>query len=56
VRLGGDTRLQLRAEAFNVFNRANLDLPDNYFGSPTFGQVLSAQPPRRVQLGARLLF
>ena len=56
VRLGGDTRLQLRAEAFNVFNRANFDLPDNFFGSPTFGQVLSAQAPRRVQLGARLLF
>jgi outer membrane receptor protein involved in Fe transport len=55
VSLGG-TRLQLRAEAFNVLNRANLDLPDNYFGSPTFGQVLSAQAPRRVQLGARLLF
>jgi hypothetical protein len=56
VRLGADTRLQLRAEGFNVFNRANFDLPDNYFGSPTFGQVLSAQAPRRVQLGARLLF
>jgi hypothetical protein len=56
VRLGADTRLQLRAEAFNVFNRANFDLPDNFFGSPTFGQVLSAQAPRRVQLGARLLF
>jgi outer membrane receptor protein involved in Fe transport len=56
VRLGRDTRLQLRAEAFNVFNRANFDLPDNFFGSPTFGQVLSAQPPRRVQLGARVLF
>jgi outer membrane receptor protein involved in Fe transport len=56
VRLGGGTRLQLRAEAFNLFNRANFDLPDNYFGSPTFGQVLSAQAPRRVQLGARLLF
>jgi hypothetical protein len=49
-------RLQLRAEAFNVFNRANFDLPDNFFGSPTFGQVLSAQAPRRVQLEARLLF
>jgi hypothetical protein len=56
VGVGGGTRLQLRAEAFNVFNRANFGLPDNYFGSPTFGQVLSADAPRRVQLGARLLF
>ena len=53
---GDGPRLQLRGEAFNLFNRANFDLPDNDFGSPTFGQVLSAGPPRRVQLGARLLF
>jgi hypothetical protein len=56
VPFGAGPRLQLRAEAFNLFNRANFDLPDNYFGSPTFGQLLSAGPPRRVQLGARLLF
>jgi hypothetical protein len=56
VGVGAGTRLQLRAEAFNVFNRANFGLPDNYFGSPTFGQILSADAPRRVQLGARLLF
>jgi hypothetical protein len=52
----GAARVQLRAEAFNLFNRANYGLPDNFFGSPTFGQVLTADAPRRVQLGARLLF
>jgi hypothetical protein len=50
------TRLQVRAEAFNLFNRANYDQPDNFLGSPTFGQVLSAGSPRRLQLGARMLF
>jgi hypothetical protein len=49
-------RLQLRAEAFNLFNRTNYDLPDNFFGSPTFGQILSAQSPRRVQFGLKFLF
>jgi hypothetical protein len=49
-------RLQLRIEAFNLLNRLNLDLPDNFFGSPTFGQVLSAESPRHVQFGARLSF
>ena len=39
ARCAGSTRLQLRAEAFNLFNRANFDLPDNFFGSPTFGQI-----------------
>jgi len=52
----GAARLQLRAEAFNIFNRANFGLPDNFFGSPTFGRILTADAPRRVQLGARLLF
>jgi hypothetical protein len=56
VALGRGGRLQLRAEAFNVLNRANFNQPDNFFGSPTFGQVLSADSPRRIQLGARILF
>ena len=54
--LTAGTRLQLRAEAFNLFNRTNFDLPDNFFGSPTFGQILSAGAPRHIQFGARLLF
>ncbi|CAN5296440.1 hypothetical protein BH18ACI2_BH18ACI2_19710 [soil metagenome] len=48
--------LQLRAEAFNLFNRPNFNLPDNFLGSPTFGQILSAQSPRRLQFGLKLLF
>jgi hypothetical protein len=48
--------LQLRVEAFNLLNRVNLDLPDNFFGSRTFGQVLSAESPRHIQFGARLSF
>ena len=49
-------RLQLRAEAFNLFNRANFNLPDAFVGSPTFGQVVSADSPRRCQFGVRLIF
>lgn len=49
-------RMQVRAEAFNLLNRTNLDLPDNFFGSPTFGRILSAQSPRHIQLGLKLLF
>ena len=48
--------LQLRAEFFNLFNHSNFNLPDNFYGSPTFGQILSAQSPRHIQLGAKLLF
>ena len=52
----GAARLQARLEVFNVFGTVNLDLPDAFLGSPTFGQILSAGAPRRVQLGARILF
>jgi Carboxypeptidase regulatory-like domain/TonB dependent receptor-like, beta-barrel len=52
----GNVRVQLRAEAFNLLNRTNLDLPDAFFGSPTFGQVLSAGSPRRIQFGVRAVF
>lgn len=53
---GSEWRLQLRAEAFNLLNRSNFHLPDAFVGSPTFGQVLSAESPRRCQFGVRLIF
>jgi hypothetical protein len=49
-------KLQLRAEAFNLFNHPNFNLPDNFIGSPTFGRILSAQSPRHLQFGVKLLF
>ena len=56
TRLTEALNLQLRAEAFNLFNRPNFDLPDNFLGSPTFGQIRSAQSPRHLQFGVKLLF
>jgi hypothetical protein len=54
--IGGTVRVQLRAEAFNLFNHANFDLPDAFLGSPTFGRILSAQSPRRIQFGVKAIF
>ena len=48
--------LQWRTEFFNLFNHPNFDLPDIFVGSPTFGRILSAQSPRHVQVGLKLLF
>ena len=56
LRFGARTRLQVRAEAYNLFNHVNYNQPDNYVGFPTFGQILSAQAPRHVQFGVRALF
>lgn len=56
VQAGEFASVEIRAEAFNLFNRANLGTPDSFLGSPTFGQILSARSPRRLQLGVKLLF
>lgn len=48
--------LQIRAEAFNLFNHPNFNLPDNFLGSPTFGRISSAREPRHLQFGLKLLF
>jgi hypothetical protein len=54
--LAGTTRLQVRAEAFNVANHANLGLPVADLNSANFGRILSAGPPRLLQFAARLVF
>jgi len=59
VRLGESKSLQLRVEAFNVFNHPQFFGPqtvDGNIGSATFGQVVSADPPRLMQLGAKFIF
>ncbi|MEJ7605046.1 MAG: hypothetical protein WKF37_01985 [Bryobacteraceae bacterium] len=48
--------VQFRVEAFNLLNTVNYDQPDNFVGSSSFGSVLSAGAPRRLQLGLKLLF
>ena len=48
--------LQFRAEAFNLFNHPNFNLPDNFLGSPTFGRITSARDPRHIQFGLKFLF
>jgi hypothetical protein len=56
LRLAERSNLQIRAEAFNLLNRANFDLPNIFFGTPAFGAVQSAETPRRIQFGAKILF
>jgi hypothetical protein len=48
--------LQIRLEVYNVFNWTNYGLPNNFLGSPTFGQILSAGAPRRFQIGVKWLY
>jgi hypothetical protein len=60
-RFGERVGLEATVEAFNVFNRANYQVPNNVFGNgltplPNFGQPLAAADPRQVQLGLRFIF
>ncbi|MBP6824148.1 MAG: hypothetical protein KA368_21550, partial [Acidobacteria bacterium] len=48
--------VQFRAEFFNLFNHPNFGLPDNFVGSSSFGRVLSAESPRRIQFGVKLIY
>jgi carboxypeptidase family protein len=54
--LAGSSTLEFRWEVFNLFNRANFDLPNRVFGNPNFGRVFSAKNPREMQFGVRLAF
>ena len=49
-------KLQLRADAYNVFNMVSLNLPGATVGSATFGVITSASAMRQLQLGARFTF
>jgi len=56
-RIAGTTRLQVRAEAFNVFNHTNLGTPERFVNTPQFGSVtMAATSARQIQFGGRLLF
>ena len=67
--LKGSAGFTLRAEAFNLLNKVNLNAPNTalsviadpttgqpVFNSPNFGLITSAKPARFVQLVGRLDF
>ncbi len=50
------TRLQIRAEAFNIFNHPNFTNPGTVLGATNFGVVTGTEDPRQVQFAVRLYF
>ncbi len=48
--------LEFRLEAFNAFNRVNLNNPTTARSSSLFGRITSAGDPRILQLGLRYAF
>jgi len=60
-RIGDRMGMDVLVEGFNVLNRANLQLPNNVFGTGTvprsgFGEPTAAADPRQIQFGLRLSF
>jgi hypothetical protein len=57
ITLAGRSMLQLRAEAFNLFNRRNYNVVGRIINDPsTFGKLLSQFDPRRLQFGIKWMF
>jgi hypothetical protein len=50
------TSLQFRGEFFNAFNHPNWNMPGRDTGQSSFGVISSAQDPRIIQFGLKLLF
>jgi Carboxypeptidase regulatory-like domain/TonB dependent receptor len=48
--------LQLRFEAFNIWNHTQFNNPSGYINGGTFGYVTSANAPRIMQVAAKFLF
>ncbi len=55
-RFNGGTSLEVRAEAFNVFNIRQFGQPNGVAGSAAFGTITTALDPRVVQLAVKFGF
>lgn len=51
-----DSRFQIRAEFFNLFNNVNLGNPTTTVTSSTFGRIRSAGGARQIQLGLKFIW
>jgi hypothetical protein len=54
--IGSQTNLQIRIEAFNLFNQTNFLPPNGNRSSAAFGTITSAYDARQIQLGVKLTF
>jgi len=56
ISLPHETRLQIRAEAFNIWNHVNWTTVGLAVGGSTSGTITGARDPRKLQFGAKYVF
>jgi outer membrane receptor protein involved in Fe transport len=56
INLPSNHRIQLRVEAFNIFDQTRFGQPGNQIGTANFGRITSAEDGRIVQLAAKYSF
>ncbi len=56
LRIADKATIDIRAEAFNLTNHTNFDLPQHFSDQPTFGRIQAAGASRQIQIGLRIGF
>jgi hypothetical protein len=56
IPVGNAKRVEVRLEAFNVFNRVQPGNPNVTFGNANFGRITTTDPPRIMQFAAKYTF
>ena len=56
TKLGEGGQLQMRVDAYDIFNHPNFGMPDPTIDTSTSGQITTANTSRNLQLGAKLSF
>ena len=54
ITMSSSLDMDIRVEAFNLFNRVVWGAPNTDFSSNNFGLITTANSPRQMQLGLKL--